>query len=84
MNPDNEMAVIQNEGNMSSWNIITRYLFGIFFFEVMTSFSCPRATLFPKMFCGQLTTSTFKGDGRGRGGGLVKLVGGGADSECEL
>ena len=48
------MVMIQNEGIISLWNIITRYLFGIFFFEVMTSFSfvCGEGeTLFPKMFC---------------------------------
>ena len=33
------MVIMQNEGNMSLWNIITRYLFRIFFCEVMTSFS---------------------------------------------
>ena len=38
------MVIMQNEGNMSLWNIITRYPFRTFFFEVMP--------LFSKMFCG--------------------------------
>ena len=38
------MVIMQNEGNMSLWNIITRYPFRTFFFEVMP--------LFSEMFCG--------------------------------
>ena len=57
--------MIQNEGNMSLWNIITRYLFGIFFFEVMTSFSFVGVTLFPKMFVGSSPLQVLGGGGGG-------------------